>query len=374
MTASLIRGNSRQSYVPVLKYCDEQSDVAVLKIVGHDFDFFTLPAHPAQIGERVYAIGNPRGLEQTITEGIVSGNRELDGTSWIQHSAPISQGSSGGALISSRGELLGINAFLLKESQNLNFAVPAATLATAISRARAITTSLSFPQSGDAEFSRALLYYKGQGVTQDYAEAARLLRQAADKGHAQAQATLGEAYEKGGWGLTQDYVQAAIWYRKAAEQGNAHAEDILGVLYFNGQGVPQDLAQDYAQAAAWWSKAASQGNADAQGKLGFMYLEGDGVPRDYAQAVAWFRKAAEQGDVYAQYNIGHLYDNGNGVPQDYAEAYFWYDIASAGEYRADQKFDAAKHRDLAALHLTPTERSQLQQRVSRWLGEHPHTK
>ena len=109
MAAIKMRGQSRQNYVPVLKYCDERNDVAVLKIVGHSFDFFKLPVRSPQVGERVYAIGNPRGLAQSISEGIVSGNRELDGTPWIQHSAPISPGSSGGALISSRGELLGIN-------------------------------------------------------------------------------------------------------------------------------------------------------------------------------------------------------------------------------------------------------------------------
>ena len=227
MSATLIRGKSRQSYVPVLKYYNEQGDVAVIKIAGHGFDFFGLPMHPAQIGERVYAIGNPRGLEQTISEGIISGNREFDGTSWVQHSAPISPGSSGGALISSRGELIGINAYLLTESQNLNFAVPAPTLAAALKRARVVTGALKYPQDGDAEFSRALLYYRGQGVTQDYSEAARLLRQAADKGHAEAQATLGAAYQLGR-GVPQDYAQAAAWYKKAAEQGFPFAQNALG--------------------------------------------------------------------------------------------------------------------------------------------------
>jgi hypothetical protein len=84
-------------------------------------------------------------LEQSISEGIVSGNRDEDGVSWIQHSAPISPGSSGGALLSSRGELLGINSFLVQESQNLNFAVPAATLARALSGARNLADFLKYP-------------------------------------------------------------------------------------------------------------------------------------------------------------------------------------------------------------------------------------
>ena len=394
VTASLRRGNTRQSYVPVLKYYDERSDVAVLKIAGHDFDCFTLPAHPAQIGERVYAIGNPRGLEQTITEGLVSGNRELDGVSWIQHSAPISPGSSGGALISPRGELLGINAFLLKESQNLNFAVPAATLATAISRARAVTTSLNFPKvqqdyseegirtrklaeqgNVDAEFILGFLYEVGHGVPQNYAEAAIWYRKAAEQGDASAQCSLGRAYYHG-QGVEQDYAKATVWFRKAADQGNATGQFNLGVLYDEGHGVPQDsaqaanwyrksaeqgdvdaqyslgahysdgrgLPQDYAQAAVWYRKAAEQGDADAQSILGLFYDNGQGVPRDYAQAAIWYRKAADQGDASAQLNLGFLYQIGHGVASDYTQAAIWYrKAAEQGNADAQNNLSALYH-------------------------------
>ena len=145
MTATYINAAMRRSYEPVLKYYDERSDTAVLKIPDQGLDFFDVPARAVRIGERVYAIGNPRGLEQSISEGIVSGNREEDGLVLIQHSAAISPGSSGGALLSSRGELLGINSFVLRESQNLNFAVPAHTLAQAVSTARTAISSLNFP-------------------------------------------------------------------------------------------------------------------------------------------------------------------------------------------------------------------------------------
>jgi hypothetical protein len=66
---------------------------------------------------------------------------------WIQHSAPISPGSRGGALISSQGELVGLNSFYLSESQGLNFAVPAATFASAYSGVRNLQGSLRFPGS-----------------------------------------------------------------------------------------------------------------------------------------------------------------------------------------------------------------------------------
>ena len=146
MIVTYISGTVRRSYSPLLKYYDKLTDTAVLKVPEQGIGYFSLPSRSVRVGERVYSIGNPRGLEQSISEGIVSGNREEDGVSWIQHSSPISPGSSGGALLSSQGELLGINSFLLKESQNINFAVPATTLAHALTVARARTDFLGYPQ------------------------------------------------------------------------------------------------------------------------------------------------------------------------------------------------------------------------------------
>jgi S1-C subfamily serine protease len=77
------------------------------------------------VGETVYAIGNPRGLRRTISQGLVSGVRELAESRFVQATAAISPGSSGGGLFDSRGNLVGITAFTLAESQELNFAVPA---------------------------------------------------------------------------------------------------------------------------------------------------------------------------------------------------------------------------------------------------------
>ncbi len=61
-----------------------------------------------EIGERVYAIGNPKGLEGTFSEGIVSGKRVFEENEIIQITAPISPGSSGGPVINTRGEVIGI--------------------------------------------------------------------------------------------------------------------------------------------------------------------------------------------------------------------------------------------------------------------------
>jgi serine protease Do len=78
-----------------------------------------------EIGETVYTIGNPRRLERTLGSGLVSGKRELEGERWIQFTAPISRGSSGGGLFDAQGNLIGITSLSMGDAQGLNFAIPA---------------------------------------------------------------------------------------------------------------------------------------------------------------------------------------------------------------------------------------------------------
>ncbi len=84
-----------------------------------------------EVGDTVYAVGAPQGLEATLSNGIVSGFREHEGVEYIQTTAPISQGSSGGGLFNSRGQLVGITTMFIKEGQALNFAVPAELIPSA---------------------------------------------------------------------------------------------------------------------------------------------------------------------------------------------------------------------------------------------------
>jgi hypothetical protein len=80
-----------------------------------------------KVGQRVYAIGGPQGFELTLSDGLISGLRQSEHGSFqlIQTSAPISPGSSGGGLFDQDGRLIGITTFLMEDSQNLNFALPA---------------------------------------------------------------------------------------------------------------------------------------------------------------------------------------------------------------------------------------------------------
>lgn len=75
-------------------------------------------------GTSIYAIGNPAGLEKSISSGIVSGVRDFNGRQLLQITAPISPGSSGGPILSAKGEVVGVTVGVLEKGQNLNFAVP----------------------------------------------------------------------------------------------------------------------------------------------------------------------------------------------------------------------------------------------------------
>jgi uncharacterized protein len=116
------------------------------------------------------------------------------------------------------------------------------------------------------------------------------VRKAAYQGYVNAQFMLGEMYARGE-GVPQDYGQAATWFRKAADQGDAAAQFILGMMYDGGNGLPQD----HDQATAWYRKAANNGHALAQFNLSVMYYKGEGVPQDYGQAYMWVNLAATTG-------------------------------------------------------------------------------
>jgi tetratricopeptide (TPR) repeat protein len=108
---------------------DADSDLAILRtevqITASPIPMAeTLP----QPGDVVYALGNPEGLEKSISQGVVSARREFAGHQILQISSAISPGSSGGPVLNSSGELVGIAVAILKEGQNLNFAIPVSTL------------------------------------------------------------------------------------------------------------------------------------------------------------------------------------------------------------------------------------------------------
>jgi S1-C subfamily serine protease len=97
---------------------DELNDLALLSV---DVDLTSKPLHlsgdKAETGDPAFVIGNPEGLEKTLSQGIVSGIRKQDGRSLLQITSPISHGSSGGPVLNAKGEVEGVAVATLTEGQ-----------------------------------------------------------------------------------------------------------------------------------------------------------------------------------------------------------------------------------------------------------------
>ena len=109
------------------------ADLALIKIKGSGFSFLEL-GDPALLrtAQRIYCIGSPLGYDNTISDGLVSNlKREVDGYEYIQISAPIAGGSSGGAMLNEYGQVVGVTSAAIRggEEANLNLAVPISELA-----------------------------------------------------------------------------------------------------------------------------------------------------------------------------------------------------------------------------------------------------
>lgn len=118
-----------KKYVPASLFAEnEEKDICILEVKEKTGTPVQLgSSRSLRVGQRVYAIGAPEGLELSLSEGLVSQIRD----SLIQTSAPISHGSSGGGLFDSNARLLGFTTLTFKNGQNLNFAVPVEWLAYA---------------------------------------------------------------------------------------------------------------------------------------------------------------------------------------------------------------------------------------------------
>ena len=127
--------NDNREFTAKVMGTDEMSDIALLKIEGSDFPYLTFGNSDALlVGEWVLAVGNPFNLTSTVTAGIVSAKNRgnvmgggLGIQSFIQIDAAVNPGNSGGALVNTRGELVGINTAIYSQTGNFAgyaFAVP----------------------------------------------------------------------------------------------------------------------------------------------------------------------------------------------------------------------------------------------------------
>ncbi|MFZ5962631.1 trypsin-like peptidase domain-containing protein [Thalassococcus sp. BH17M4-6] len=163
--------NDRREYQARVLLGDEESDLAILRLDGAtDMPHLSLrDSDTVEVGELVLAIGNPFGVGQTVSSGIVSGLAR-SGTAtgnargyFIQTDAPINPGNSGGALVDVKGRLIGVNTSILTRSGGSNgigFAIPSALVAQFVEQARA----------GNDRFQRPWAGVNGQPVDADLSE------------------------------------------------------------------------------------------------------------------------------------------------------------------------------------------------------------
>lgn len=258
-----IRQGSR-TWPATLTHIDPDHDLCILTAEGFNAQIVPVRLSSAlTVGERVYSIGAPEGLELTISEGLISGLREFDEGRLIQTSAAISPGSSGGGLFDADGQLIGITTFFLKGGQNLNFALPGEWVKVLAARQIPAKKSNEATSSG----FDALSYYE-------------LGSQMLDAGK----------YEEAGIAflnvvrLRPDYVDG--WFAL----GFAHAE-----------------LHQYDKAIAEFQRAIrlKPSYADVWNNLGFVYKDSG----EYDKAVPALQEAVrlKPDDVMAWYNLGECY-------------------------------------------------------------------
>lgn len=173
--------NDRREYDARVLLGDADSDLAILQLEGvSDLPFLPLrDSDTVEVGELVLAIGNPFGVGQTVSSGIVSGLARSGGANggglgyFIQTDAPINPGNSGGALVDVAGRLIGVNTRILSRSGGSNgigFAIPSDLVAAFVRQADAGNTAFVRPWAGatgqvvDADLARMLELDRPGGI------------------------------------------------------------------------------------------------------------------------------------------------------------------------------------------------------------------
>jgi len=141
-TAKLI-GNQQRTQILGSIVVDRHSDLALLKVSSTAPSLALGPNISPAVGDHVYVVGSPLGLEGTFSEGIVSGVRSIGTDTILQMTAPISPGSSGGPVMDSTGSVIGVSVATFQDGQNLNLAVPVSYLSRLLSSATQILTPLA---------------------------------------------------------------------------------------------------------------------------------------------------------------------------------------------------------------------------------------
>jgi S1-C subfamily serine protease len=157
-TSGYVQPVGRDMKIPILGVIasDSKRDLVLLAVPELEAPALDLADSQAvSVGDKIYVVGNPNGLEGTFADGIVSARRSMEELELIQVTAPISAGSSGGPLLDARGRVVGVAKGSWVEGQNLNFAVASAHVQTLLDQCGEIQqlTKVARPKAGKSRSS-----------------------------------------------------------------------------------------------------------------------------------------------------------------------------------------------------------------------------
>ena len=248
---------------------DGEGDLALLQVDVPKALAIPLPIVRAvpQEGESIVVIGNPYGLEGSVSNGIVSAVREISGYGKIiQITASISPGSSGSPVVNMAGQVIGIATLQAAEGQNLNFAVPAERISQLRINDLQSFSSLSAESQKNKRSSAERLYSQGlaQLSRDDYARALPYFEKAVETDSNYAEAWYQAGYCYGVLGRHADALRASRQAAKLRPEWSATFINI-GVSSF-ALGQYKDAVEAYKTALR-----LDEGNADAQYSLGLTF-------------------------------------------------------------------------------------------------------
>lgn len=194
----------------------------------------------------------------------------------------------------------------------------------------------------DANYELGMIYYNGDGVTQDFYRAREYFERAADKGDADALYMLACMCLKG-QGAEPNDIMGREYLRGAAERGHQDALTCLracecyelGRKYLEGWSVSKDVkrACDYLEQAV--NKATAQGDGSIIFAVGRIYEKGQfGLKKDFKRACAYFQRAAELGDEDACFRLGMILHDGEGVERDLKKAFAYFKQVTEKKFSA----------------------------------------
>ena len=178
-TAKLV-GKSTKYAIEGVTATNTYNDLVLLKVSTSGIKPLPLGnSDRVKIGARVYVAGNPKGLEGTFSDGIISSKRGGPAKGRLQMTAPISPGSSGGPVLNARGEVIGISFMMVEGGQNLNFAITSNHLKTLLALSNTVRplSRVSFAVSANTYFRRGYMKYESgdyRGAIAAYNSAIRL--------------------------------------------------------------------------------------------------------------------------------------------------------------------------------------------------------